>query len=590
VSDEPLCARVIPDVKRMHKELDYVVPERFRDHVRVGTIVRIPLGPRRERAWVTAVGVDPPAGVALREITKVTGWGPPPEIVDLARWAAWRWAGTPAHFLVTASPDGVVGALPARSPRRVPVPGPYDPLAVAALDGGGGVLRRPPADDRLPAVLAAVARGPALVITPSADDARVLAVRLRRAGVDVALHPDGWAAGATGATVVGARSAMWAPVGGLSAIVVLDEHDEGLQAESAPTWHARDVAIERARRAGVPCLLVSPAPSLEALAWASAAGLGVHAPGRSDERAGWPVLDVVDRSRDEPWAAGPVSVPLERFLRDPSLTVLCVLNAPGRARRLVCRACRATARCEVCDAAVGQTVEGILRCGRCGTERPVVCQHCGSTDLVPLRPGVAGLHRSIARAAGREVVEVTGATPIDQPLPDAGVYLGTEAVLHRVPRADVVAFVDFDSELLASRFRAAEQALTLLVRAARLVGGRGAAGHGRRPGRVLVQTRLPNHEVLAAALHADPDRLARVERERRVALGFPPARALAVVEGAKAEPYVEALREVTGVEVLGPADGRFLVRAATWPELADGLASAARPASGVRVEVDPRRL
>ena len=77
------------------------------------------------------------------------------------------------------------------------------------------------------------------------------------------------------------------------------------------------------------------------------------------------MLDVVDRSRDEPWAAGPVSVPLERALRDASLTVVCVLNAPGRARRLVCRACRTAARCEVCDAAVAQTAGGVLRCGRC---------------------------------------------------------------------------------------------------------------------------------------------------------------------------------------------------------------------------------
>ena len=80
------------------------------------------------------------------------------------------------------------------------------------------------------------------------------------------------------------------------AIVVVDEHDEGLQEERAPTWHARDVAIERARRAGIPCVLLSPCPSLEALDAADR----VVEPSRAEERAGWPILDVVDRRRDDP--------------------------------------------------------------------------------------------------------------------------------------------------------------------------------------------------------------------------------------------------------------------------------------------------
>ena len=91
--------------------------------------------------------------------------------------------------------------------------------------------------------------------------------------------------------------------------------------------------------------------------------------------------------------------------------------------------------------------------------------------------------------------------------------------------ADIVAFLDLDAELLAPRYRAAEQAMALLVRAARLVGPRAAGG------RLLVQTFLPHHEVLAAVLHADPSRLATVELARRELLGLPPFRALAAIEG-----------------------------------------------------------
>jgi primosomal protein N' (replication factor Y) len=579
-----LIVRVVPDVKGMERELDYLVPESLRDQVRVGTIVRIPLGPRRARAWVVAVGVQPPEGVALREITKVTGYGPPEELVELARWAAWRWAGRRAHLLVPASPPNAVRALPP-APARPGVPEPRDPLAAEALAADGGLLRLPPATDRLPVVLAAVARGNALVLTPSVDEARVLALRLRRAGVPVALHPRDWALGCAGCTVVGAQAASWAPVGDLAAVVVLDEHDEALRHESTPTWNARDVAIERARRAGVPCLLVSPVPSLEALAWAASEERPVVAPSRNDERAGWPVLQIVDRGREEPWAWGPVTAALERHLRDPQRRVVCVLNSPGRARRLACRACHATTRCEPCGAALVQpSAADLLHCPRCGTDRPVVCQVCGSTALAPVRPGLSRVRERLEAAALRPVVEVTRTTPAEQPLPEAGVFVGTEAVLHRVGQADVVAFLDIDAELLAPRFRAAEQALTLLARGARLVGGRAAGG------RVVVQTRLPQHDVLQAVLQADPGRMVESELAGRRALGFPPATALAVVDGPEAAGTADALVEEPAVRVSGPADGRWLVRAATWEALADALAAAPHVPGKVRIEVDPRRL
>jgi primosomal protein N' (replication factor Y) len=584
----PLIVRVVPDVKGMERELDYLVPESLRDQVRVGTIVRIPLGPRRERAWVVEVGVQPPEGVTLREITKVTGYGPAADLVELARWAAWRWAGRRAHFLVPASPPNAVRALPP-APAGAHVPEPRDPLAGEALRAGGGVVRLPPAADRLPVALAAMTRGNALVLTPSVDEARVLTLRLRRAGVAVALHPRDWASGMAGCTVVGAQAAAWAPVSDLGAVVVLDEHDEALRHESTPTWNARAVAIERARRAGVPCVLVSPVPSLEAVAWAASADRPVLTPSRNDERAGWPVLQIVDRSREEPWAWGPVSAALERHLRDPQRTVVCVMNSPGRARRLACRACRTTTRCEPCGAAVVQLAAAdVLHCPRCGTDRPVVCQVCGSSALAPVRPGLSRVRERLAAAAQRAVVEVTRATPVDEHLTrdgEAGVFVGTEAVLHRVGQADVVAFLDIDAELLAPRFRAAEQALALLARGARLVGGRVAGG------RLVVQTRLPQHDVLQAVLHADPGRMVDSELASRRALGFPPATALAVVDGPEASATAEGLRREPGVRVSGPAEGgRWLVRATTWEDLAGALAAAPHPPGKVRIEVDPRRL
>jgi primosomal protein N' (replication factor Y) len=172
------------------------------------------------------------------------------------------------------------------------------------------------------------------------------------------------------------------------------------------------------------------------------------------------------------------------------------------------------------------------------------------------------------------------------------VVVGTEAVLHRTGGADAVAFLDFDAELLAPRLRAGEEALALLARAARLV--RRAPGDppgGRGRGRVLVQTRLPHHDVLEAAGAADPGLLAAAEREVREALDLPPVSAMALVSGPSADAYGEALRRAASpaVAVRGPVDGVWSVRAPDHRALGDLLASVPRPPGRLRVAVDPVR-
>ncbi len=169
------------------------------------------------------------------------------------------------------------------------------------------------------------------------------------------------------------------------------------------------------------------------------------------------------------------------------------------------------------------------------------------------------------------------------PLPAAEVFVGTEAALHRLESADVVAFLDFDQELLAPRYRAAEEALALLVLASRLLGGR------RGSGRLLIQTRLPHHEVVQAALLGDPARVAGAELARRRLLRYPPMGALATVSGAGAPEFMARLGVPAGVEVLGPSDGQWLLRADEHAPLLDAVAATARPAGRLRIAVDPLR-
>jgi len=290
------------------------------------------------------------------------------------------------------------------------------------------------------------------------------------------------------------------------------------------------------------------------------------------------VLDVVDRRGADP-REGLWSPRLVEVVRR-SERVVCVLNRKGRARLLVCRSCREIARCERCGAAAAEKGEG-LTCPRCALSRPRVCQVDGSSALAAIRVGVTRAAEELAKLAGRPVAEVTGASA---DLPAADVLIGTEAVLHRVPRANAVCFVELDQELLAPRVGAAEQALALLARAARMVGPRSGGG------RVLVQTRLPRHPAVLAALHGDPARLADEERPVRQALAFPPFAALARVSGPAAGVFVGALAAQPGMEVGEPADGRWLVRASTTSVLCDALAATARPPGRLRVEVDPPRL
>jgi primosomal protein N' (replication factor Y) len=193
------------------------------------------------------------------------------------------------------------------------------------------------------------------------------------------------------------------------------------------------------------------------------------------------------------------------------------------------------------------------------------------------------------------VAEVDASTSA---LPPARLLIGTEAVLHRLDaepgRTDLVAFLEFDQELLAARYRAAEQALWLLVRAARIVGGRRGAG------RVLVQTRVPDHDVIEAAQAADPTIVADAERARRRVLGFPPFGGLAELSGAPdaVEVACAAMRAVRALRVLGPvgvgSSARALVQAPSADALSDAFTeidlSPARERGRLRVDVDPLRV
>jgi primosomal protein N' (replication factor Y) len=565
-----------------------VLPDGLARAVQVGTIVRVPLHGRRVRGWVLDADVAEPdvAATRLREVLAAVSAGPPPEVVDLCRWAAWRWAGPLATFLRAASPPNVV-------------PHDEEPEPETAVYGARAATDRPliltaPATD-LATVAATLVEpeGSTLVIDPDAARAERLVDALWRQGREVlVLRSDrpsaeltrAWNRARAGAhVVVGGRTAVWAPVPDLAAIVVLDENDEALAEERAPTWNARDVACERVRRADASIRFVTPAPTVDVL----------EALGETSQRARlpWPRTIVVDQRDEEP-GHGLLTDTLARELRrcvDGGRLAVCVLNRRGRARLLACRNCGELARCERCGATV-QEVDAGLACPRCDTVRPTICLHCHGARLRAVRPGVHRVRDDLAALLPHATVAAVDASTTE--VPRAQVLIGTEAVLHRVGRpVGLVAFLELDQELLAARARAAEQALWLLVRAARLL------RDGDDAGPLLLQTRLPEHEVVVAARTGDASVVADAERARRRVLGWPPFGGAAELIGdsAAVRAACDVLCTVASVTVLGPVDDgkRALVRAAAVGELCDALAlpavDAAHGLGRLRVDVDPRR-
>ena len=374
-----------------------------------------------------------------------------------------------------------------------------------------------------------------------------------------------WARGAAGATVVGTRAAAWAPVGDLAAIVVLDEHDEAHQQEQAPTWHARDVALERARRAGVPCLLMSPCPTLEALG-------GGRAPrARPRRRAG----------RAGPWSRWSTAATRTRGRPACSRRALVRLLRSGRAGPVRAQPHRPGPAAGLRGVRRAGPLRGVRRVGRAARRAAAlpalrhraaggVPHAAGACASATCRPGVAGSGRSSRRWwASRSP---RSPRPPSEGAAGTRVVVGTEAVLQRVDRADAVAFLDLDQELLAPRYRAAEQAFALVARAARSPPARAGRSAGGRPRAAADPAARPRGGAGRGAGRPAP-RGRRRARRRASSLGFPPFAAMAEVSGAAAPAFIEALGQPLGVQVAEVADGRWLApgrrpprRCATpWP-------------------------
>ena len=631
--------------RSLARPFTYVVPE----GVGKGAVVSIRLGRSVTRGVVVETGVEAPVGIVPAPVGKLL-FEIPPALVDLALWIADYYGTTPARALELVAPVR-------RTPRSTrPSPAERESLAaepaptsltdeqVAAVErivagfdekrGAHLLLIGPTGSGKtevyLQACAAALQRGlGTIVLVPEIALAPQTVGRFRqRFGDQIAILHSGLGeaerrderdrvARGEARIVVGARSAVFAPMRDLGLVIIDEEHDAAYKQESDPRYDARTVAAKRAALEGAVAVYGSATPRPES--WASLERIALT----SRIGAPLPRVRLVDlrRERGYPLSA-PLLAELGRVAERGGKAIL-LLNRRGVTPAIHCRSCGASRRCENCDVALTLHSDGDLHCHHCGLRErvPVTCPSCGSAELAHIGAGTQRLEKELERkvpelarirldadttskpGALREAIERFRAT-------DRVVLVGTQIVAkgHHFPGVDLAAVVDADTGLAFPDFRAEERTFQLVTQLA------GRSGRDA-PGVVLVQTFQPDAMPFQYAQRHDVEGFLAEELERRTALGYPPVNHLVsvVASGPDASGVAQILREVRsgleGVEasLLGPAPllrlrGRHraqLVAKTAEPRAlarrAAAILAAAAPALRRRgltavVDVDPQSL
>ncbi len=458
------------------------------------------------------------------------------------------------------------------------------------------------------------------------DDVAVL-----HSGLSAGERRDAWQSLRAGRkrVVVGTRSAVFAPVRDLGVIVVDEEHDGSYKQGDTPRYHARSVAVVRARMEGALCVVGSATPSLESWELArSGKWASLVLPDRATQHP-LPEVQVVDMRQEE--EQPPPKILSEDLKEALSETLargeqsILLLNRRGHSTWVSCRECGWVAACDSCNVSLTwHRKRGRLVCHHCGYEQPSreSCPECGGETLAFSGLGTEQVERylgeqfpdaRIARMdvdttgekwAHRDILESVRRLEID-------ILLGTQMISKGLdlPGVTLVGVIDADVGLNLPDFRASERTFQLLAQVA------GRAGRGSLPGKVFVQTARPAHFAIQTALRHDFEAFATREFDDRAGPGYPPhvrvanllitgPKEVEVSEAAEAlGEWLENLIEregLVGMIMLGPAPcpidrlrGRWrwhlLLKSADPVALGSVLRFAASNApvpSGLRLEID----
>jgi len=537
----------------------YLVPESL--SVDVGSIVRVPLGGRRVRGWVTGLRSGDAAG--LKDIIGVSGAHPifTPDLLQTLRWASVHYVAPLATVLPKAGPPN----LP-KSGRRRLEPVEHGTGGPAHLGLVAEALRR---GDRPPsafvpgtgpwietlAALAAAAFASdrsVQIVVPTAADCTFLTERLSAlfaqrvvsatSSAPAAERTESWsqARRQPGTMLIGtAETALW-PMAATALAVVVEPGRRAMKAKQTPTVHVRELLRRRAAVEHWSLLLLGNFPTLET----AAAGTQVLAPpGRV-----WPLVEVLDRNQEPP-----SSDPLARGTRAAisgavrrGEPVFVFVSRRGYSSALRCTSCGELRRCSQCGSNPGPGAA----CERCGHDNEP-CTACGGATFVPVGAGFGRVLDELRTSLG------PGVTPVG----DSGqVQVGTERDIPAAATVGLAVVVDIDSMLLRPHYRAEEDTLRVVARVAGTV--RRGRGH-----RCLIQTRLPDHRVLDALRHGSAESITREWLTEREEDQLPPFGELLAIEVVgEPDQVTEELGELAGgaVAVFGPGESgerhRWLVQ------------------------------
>ena len=558
---EPRVVRVVPDLPTFAVDdgFAYEVPETV--DVNVGSIVRIPLGGRRVRGWVVAVGERPRA-----RLRRLFGRSGDLDVFDEAQLRTLRWAA--AHYVAPLStllskpaPPNVPKRRAAPTLAELPPVGP-SPLAdvtAAAVAGRRARVHAVVGDVGDPTWLRSVtspilaAGRSVMVIASTAAEADHLASELEASFGSRVLRGGSarpaaevtrdWSVAANhpGHIVVGTREVAFWPVAALSLAVVAGDGRRGMKDKATPTTHARDVLARRAAIERFSLVVGDVVPTTTTMS---------RGPVVVEQRPNrpWGLVEVVDRN-DDPPGSGLLSERTRQAIGSVARrggSVLVFTTRRGGAVR--CVRCRTLRACTSCGARPGTGDS----CSRCGAAIGP-CSSCGGRRFEGLGASVGRLRAEAAGLFGRDVVGEAGS--------GRQVVVATERDLTTTGPVELAVIVDADGPLLAPHYRAAEDALRLMARVV------AAAGHGRGR-RAIVQTAMPGSPAIEALRRATPLAFLDAELPVRDSLGFPPSGELIALEIRDAPADADAsLRSTVGdrATVLGPSERndemRWLIQA-----------------------------
>ncbi len=437
-----------------------------------------------------------------------------------------------------------------------------------------------------------------------------------------------WRAVADGAApvVVGARSALFLPFPDLGLVIVDEEHETAFKQEDGVTYHARDMAVVRARFSHAPAILVSATPSLETLANVEAGRYQKLTLASRHGGASMPAVSAIDMRAASPERGRFLSPLLVGAINETLARgeqAMLFLNRRGYAPLTLCRACGHRMQCPNCTAwLVEHRLRRQLACHHCGHTEPIPpsCPICAAANsLTPIGPGVERITEETDGLFpdARRLVMASDTLPGPQAAAAAAsaiaarevdLVIGTQIIAKgwHFPHLTLVGVVDADLGLAGGDLRASERTVQLLHQVA------GRAGRAEAPGRVMLQTFSPEHPVMRALVAGDLDAFMAREAELRRPGHWPPFGRLAalIVSAEKPEAADATARALglaapqsEGVLVLGPAPAplailrgrhrrRLLLKTrrdiAVQPILRAWLAQVpARGGARIDVDVDP---